>query len=152
MGIQDKLNYIWQIVGLIVGGTFVIQVSPIKLNPWGWFLKRLGKEVNEELNQNITEVSKKVDELEAKVETIECEFDEDNAKQNRRRILRFADECRRSEKHSEEHFTEMIEGDVKAYKNYCKNHPEFENDKCVMSIEFIEDAYKYCMSNNAFLN
>ena len=151
MDIQTILNYIWQIVGLIVGGTFVIQVAPIKLNPWGWFLKRLGKTVNEELNKNIEALSLKVAELENKVDTLEFEEEKKEAIQNRRRILRFADECRREDKHSLEHFNEVLDGDIKNYRNYCKDHPKFENDKCVMSIAFIEAAYKHCLEENDFL-
>ena len=145
------LSHFWQTVGLIIGSTFVIQISPIKLNPWGWVLKRIGKILNEELNDNISEISKKVDDLEQKVDNLETEIGEDKAVENRRRILRFSDECRRGYKHSSEHFTEIIEMDITKYKEYCRNHPEFENDKCIMSIDFIEQSYKNCLDSNNFL-
>lgn len=151
MDIQTALNYTWQVIGLIVGGTFVIQVAPIQINPWGWFLKRLGKVVNEDLNQTIENLAENVSELEKKVDNLDEEQAEKEAKHSRRRILRFADECRREEKHSLEHFNEIIEGDIKGYRQYCKDNPNFENDKCVMSISFIESAYKHCLENNDFL-
>ena len=145
------LSHFWQTVGLIVGSTFVIQISPIKLNPWGWVLKQIGKIINEDLSNKIDEMSKKIDEVDGKVDALEAEMDEKDTIQSRRRILRFADECRRESKHSQEHFTEIIEGDIKQYTNYCNTHADFENDKCVMSIAFIEKAYNKCLENNDFL-
>lgn len=148
--IRVTLSYIWQVIGLIVGSTFVIQISPWKINPWGWFLKRLGTVVNEEMTEKIDGISKEVVNLEEKVENLEEDMDENNTKQNRRRILRFSDECRREEKHSMEHFNEILD-DIKEYKQYCEDHPKFKNDKCSMSIDFVEDAYKHCQEHNDFL-
>lgn len=151
MDITNVLTHIWHGAGLLLGGSLIIQISPIKINPWSWVLRKIGNETNKDLFDKIDEIDKKVEDLDKKVDSLECETNENNAKQNRRRILRFADECRREEKHSQEHFTEIIEGDIKCYNQYCRAHPEFENDKCVMSIDFIEKAYKHCIEHNDFL-
>ena len=144
-------DHFWRTIGVIIGSTFIIQIAPIKLNPWGWVLKQIGKIINEDLSEKIDDMAKKIDEVDEKVDALEAEMDEKDAIQSRRRILRFADECRREKKHSQEHFTEIVEGDIKLYQNYCNTHTEFKNDKCVMSIDFIEKAYKHCLDCNDFL-
>ena len=68
------------------------------------------------------------------------EQDKSEALRARRRIIDFSDECRRGVKHSEEHFESVLE-DVTAYERYCKKHKEFENSKCVLSIEMIKNLY-----------
>ena len=138
------MEIIGQIAAALFGGSLVIQFSPIKWNPWTWLIKKLGKTMNEDMDR-------KMEEIETKIDKLEKDINIDKAEESRRRILRFADECRREERHSEEHFNEVI-GDIKKYKLYCKEHPDFENDKCVMSIKFIEGAYEHCMKENDFLN
>ena len=75
---------------------------------------------------------------------------EADAKQARRRIIDFADECRRSVRHSEEHFDNVLE-DIDTYEKYCDTHPKFENRKAVQSIKFILDIYDKCKRENDFL-
>ena len=74
----------------------------------------------------------------------------DKALDARRRILRFADEVRRGEKHSQEHFNNVF-ADITTYTNYCHEHPDFENDKAVVSIKCIRQVYEQCTLDNSFL-
>ena len=75
---------------------------------------------------------------------------EQDALQARRRIIGFSDECRRGERHSEEHFDNILE-DIDAYEKYCADHPKFENRKAVQSIRFIVDIYDTCKRSNDFI-
>ena len=75
---------------------------------------------------------------------------EADAKQARRRIIAFSDECRRGTRHSEEHFDNVLE-DVDAYETYCNTHPTFANRKAVQSIRFIVDVYDRCKRTNDFI-
>lgn len=72
------------------------------------------------------------------------------AKQARRRIIDFSDECRRGVKHSEEHFENLLE-DIDAYRRYCTNNPRFENSKAVTSTKFIIDCYDRAKRTNDFI-
>ncbi len=74
----------------------------------------------------------------------------DKAYEARRRILEFADEIRRGIKHSLEHFNDILD-DITYYTTYCNDHPKFQNDKAVRSIQRIEEVYDECMRNNDFL-
>lgn len=75
---------------------------------------------------------------------------QEDAKQARRRIIVFADECRRSIKHSEEHFENVLE-DIDAYRRYCRNTPSFENSKAVASTKFVLDCYDKAKRTNDFI-
>lgn len=70
--------------------------------------------------------------------------------QARRRIIDFADECRRGTKHSEEHFKNML-SDIDTYEHYCNNHPNFENRQAALSIAFVADIYDKCKRENDFI-
>jgi len=75
---------------------------------------------------------------------------EADAKQARRRIIDFADECRRGVRHSEEHFDNILE-DITFYRQYCDEHPKFKNEKASHSIRFIEEIYDKCKRENGFI-
>lgn len=93
-----------------------------------------------------TEVQSVKNTLTAHIET-DAEAD---AKQARRRIIDFSDECRRGTRHSEEHFDNVLE-DIDAYEKYCAAHPQFENRKAVQSIRFIVEIYDECKRKNDFI-
>ena len=74
----------------------------------------------------------------------------DKAYDARRRILRFADEVRRGEKHSLEHFNNVFV-DISNYEKYCGEHPKFKNNKAEVSIKCIQQVYEQCTLDNSFL-
>ena len=98
----------------------------------------------------ITELSGKVDnvasELKAHIEANEMEA----VQSARVRILRFADECRREEKHSKEFFDSVLD-DIDLYEHYCESHPRFKNNKTVASTKIIKDLYKECVIGDKFI-
>ena len=70
--------------------------------------------------------------------------------QARRRIIVFADECRRGERHSEEHFNSILT-DIDTYERYCNKHEDFKNKQAVLSIRFVIDVYDQCRRDNDFI-
>lgn len=131
------------ILGSIVAISGIIQISPIKLNPWSWIAKKIGRAIN-------AEVIEKVDKLEEDLEEMK-RFDEENrAKQNRTVILRFGDELRVGVKHSKESFDNIL-GTISDYDIYCTNHPKFKNKITEINEKYISDVYDECLRNNTFL-
>jgi len=139
----------------------VLQIAPIQVNPWswlgkqighffGWLGKRIGKAINGEVITELGEIKDRLTDLERHDEPQDTTRAKDKALDARRRILRFADEVRRKERHSEEHFNNMFE-DIKYYKKYCEDHREFSNDRARISIKIIEDVYEKCARENDFL-
>lgn len=77
-------------------------------------------------------------------------YDADRAKDNRAKILRFSDECRRGDKHSLEYFDDILSV-IKEYEDYCREHPDFPNRKAVSAINRIQEAYDSANKNNDFI-
>ena len=107
----------------------LVQIAPIKVNPWSVIAAALGRA----LNKDVIDLIEK-----GKAETA------------RYRIIRFNDEIRHDVRHTEEHFTQIIE-DIDTYENFCAEHPKFHNGKAVRSIANIRKIYDTCCEENSFL-
>ena len=75
---------------------------------------------------------------------------EDRANDARIRILRFSDEVRHKLRHSKEYF-DQINTDIDTYEQYCKDHPDYQNNRAVMAIQNIKRVYLKCLEQNDFL-
>jgi hypothetical protein len=117
------------ITGIMVILLTLVQVAPIKINPWSRIARAIGRALNAEIKEII----------------------EENEATNRRyRILRFDDEVRHHVKHTEEHFNQIL-GDIDRYENYCKSHPNFPNNKGVSAVKNIKSTWEKCKEENSFL-
>lgn len=139
----------WSGGGLLLLLTF-IQIAPIKVNPWSAIVRGIGKALNDD-------VLKKLDVLEAgQVETRNrlnehIRIDDDrNADTHRTRILHFNTELLRGNKHTQEDFVEVLT-EIDFYEHYCREHPDYENNRAVLAIENIKRVYKELMENGGFL-
>lgn len=123
----------------------IIQVSPIKLDPWTWLARWIGRAINGELIE-------KVDKLEKKIERMDHDAGEQRAKDARARVLRFGDEILHNDndRHSKEHFDDILQ-DITEYEKYCEEHPEFENNRMQLTAQKIKDTYKKCWEEHRFL-
>ena len=132
MTIQDMLDiagttlqHNWFFIVIVLS---LVQIAPIQISPWTWIGRWFGKIIG------VKELSEKVDKLEYKVE-------QNEAITSRVRILRFGDEIRDGEiLHSKESFDQVL-NDITRYDAYCKEHPEFENAKTVLTTKVIKDTY-----------
>ena len=127
----------------LIAGTTLIQIAPIKLNPWSWLAKAIGRAINEEVIQ-------KVDKLEQELKAQKEYTEEQAVKGCRIRILRFGDEILHDVHHSKEHYDQILL-DITEYENYCKNHPEFKNNMTVLTTRRIMATYERCLEEHSFL-
>jgi len=95
-------------------------------------------------------IMEKLENIDKRMDKMEAEDAEREAKHARIRILRFGDECSHEVKHSREHFEQVIE-DVDAYETYCRDHPDFKNNKAVLTIKLIKETYQKRLSTNDFI-
>jgi len=128
--------------GLLVLLT-LIQIAPVKLNPWSAMLGWLGRQVNKDLLSQVKAMKTEID-------TIRDENREIHAKDCRVRILRFSDEIYLGQPHSQEHFKQIL-GDITHYEKYCDEHPEFENQIAVAAIAQIKESYNDRLRKHDFL-
>jgi len=133
---------LWLAIGVAGVMTFV-QITPIKCNPWSWIAKKLGRAINGELLHEVKTLKTELAEM-------KDTFDERDAKSARTRVLRFGDECRQGQQHSQEHFDEILL-DISNYNDYCRAHPNFENDRMVITAQLIKERYKKCLEEDSFI-
>lgn len=125
--------------------SFVIQISPIKLNPWSWVARKIGKAINHDINDKVDLLSKKVDKLQAGQ-------DENAAKLAREKILEFGDDLiyQPERRHSKDRFDDVVQH-ITEYDGYCKEHPEFKNHMTETTTRLILNTYEKCMREHSFL-
>ena len=156
MNIQDIQQNI-----LAGGGTLfllmtLVQISPIKINPWSAigrvikkFLSAIGAIINSGLISKVDALGEKVDGIEKRFEKHEASVAESKADERRADILRFNREIIRGLPHTMEDFIEVLSY-IDFYESYCRDHPEYENNRAVMAIQNIEEAYQEHLSKNDF--
>lgn len=121
----------------------LVQISPIKLNPWSWIGRMIGRAIN-------GEVLEKVDALSEDVKKNKADDDEQWASLSRTHILRFGDELLHGVAHSKEHFDQVMR-DISKYEEYCDEHPNYRNGVACATIQQIKKTYQKCLDENDFL-
>lgn len=128
----------------------LMQVAPIKINPWSSILEWIGNQTNKAMLAKMAALEKDMKGVKTEVDTIRDENREIHAKDCRVRILRFADEVYLGQAHSQEHFKQIL-GDITHYERYCDVHPEFENQIAVAAIAQIKETYNERLKKHDFL-
>ena len=136
-------EYFFQTILVALGSMTLLQLSPIRIDPWSWLARKIGRAVT-------GEVIDRMEKLEKTVEAIRDVSDERAAKATRVRILRFGDEILHGIRHSKEHFDQILL-DVTEYEQYCKEHPEFVNNMTVLTTRHIKETYSACFEQHDFL-
>ena len=122
--------------GVLVIAMTLVQIAPVKINPWSWLARTIGRAVN-------AEVIKKLDDH-ITMDDRRC------ADGHRTRILHFNNELLRDIDHTKEEFTEVL-AEIDAYEGYCREHPEYPNNRAVLAIENIQEVYKERLKRHDFL-
>ena len=131
------------VVGLLIVLIGMIKIPKIELNIWNLLGRTIGRSINKE-------VLDKMSQLTTEVDTLKKEEELERARQARQRILRFNDEILFNKRHSKEHFDEILD-DIDTYEAYCDAHEDYENNKAVLAISTIREVYKECLKDHDFL-
>ena len=125
--------------------SFIIQISPIKLNPWSWVARKIGKAINHDLLETVDDIGTDVKDLRAEV-------DKNAAKLAREKILEFGDDLifQPERKHSKDRFDDVVQH-ITEYEAYCAAHPEFKNHMTEATTKLILSTYEKCMKEHSFL-
>ena len=138
---------IYELVGriavVIIGISGIIQFTPIKLNPWSWLGKRIGNSIN-------GDIMTAVKELKTEMDGIKADMNQDRAKLQRAKIIRFGSEIRTRQRHSKDYFDEIM-NDITEYEQYCNEHQEFKNNITASTVKLIVQTYEKCLRENDFL-
>lgn len=155
--IEDILSFMYLHPEItVVGAVTLIQIAPIKIDPWTRIARWIRKAITGDLEKKIDKVTEKVDGLEdqitrvtKKVDGLEDQAAENQAVQARTHILRFADELYDKREHSQEYFLQMLD-DIKTYHKYCADHPDFPNGRTTLACEKIKEVYNRLWSEHKF--
>lgn len=124
--------------GLLLILMTLVEISPIKVNPWSWLAKAVGKAMG--LNA-----------IEEKLDAHILMDDRRTADSHRARILHFNNELLRSIDHTKEEFIEALLV-IDHYEQYCRKHPDYSNNRAVMAIGNIKRVYDERMRKHDFLD
>lgn len=112
-------------------------------------INRMWKKKDERESGN-TAIINKLNRIEASLNQHIADDALASAKQARTKILRFNDEVKEGKKHTEEHWIEILE-DMDIYESYCKENPDYPNNRAEMAITNLKAVYQNCLTKNNFL-
>lgn len=112
--------------------SIVIEVAPIKLNPWSYLLKSLGNKIN-------ADVINRLEIVEGQLKAQDSKIDNNEKDRIRYEILDFARSCRKNEPHTKEEFDHILE----QYDKYEVILAKLEqpNGKVTQAMKYITQLY-----------
>ena len=128
----------------------LVEIAPVKINPWRAVARAIGRAINGEVLKSVEDVKRaQRDTRKALDEHIQSD-DERNADTLRMRVLHFNNELLRGDRHTREDFIEILAG-IDAYEQYCKNHPNYRNNRASHAIANIGRVYDERLKLRDFL-
>lgn len=122
--------------------SFIVQITPIKINPWSAILKYIGKSMT-------GEACGKMDILISRVQDIEQNVIENEKDRIRWEILDFANSCRNGRKHTKDEFQHILTLNTK-YRRLLEETND-ANGVFEVEIEYIKHVYSERLEKNDFL-
>ena len=145
MNIIDMINLKTGIsmgAGILVILMTLIQIAPIKLNPWDKILTWLGNHMN-------ADIVKRVDVIEAKLDEHIKESSDEMIRKVRADILSFGNTCMNGRPHTKEEF-EFVISECDQYEKYIEK-TQSKNGVATATIAEIRRLYKKGLHDNSFL-
>ena len=139
----------WGIV-LFIAVTGVIQLAPIKVDPWSKIARSVGRAINKEVIDKVNKLENDVSALREVGDSRDEKEDERHARTLRRDILRFGDEIRHIPKHSKERFDDILL-EITEYEAYCDSNPDFKNRMTTSTVKLIASVYEKCLEDDSLL-
>ena len=121
----------------------LIQIAPVKLDPWSALARAIGRAIN-------AEVLAAEKETRALLDAHITQDAEAKVSERRIRILRFNNELCRNLRHTEEEYDDIL-SDIDYYEAYCRDHKEYSNNKAVHAIANIGRSYDERLVKHDFL-
>lgn len=136
-------------VQVCLAASLVIQISPIKWNPWTTLLNWVGKMLTKDVMREVAGIKKDLAEVKAEQKRQEQEADENEMDRIRSEVLDFANTCRLKRRHTKEEFDHIFAVNDK-YKRLLKKNGR-TNGRFEEAFDYIQTLYRKCMTENDFL-
>lgn len=136
--------------GVLLVAMTLIQIAPIKVNPWSAVARAIGKAINKDVLDGLAEVKKDQKET-RRILDGHIEMDDiRNADAHRARILQFNNELLRDIPHTREDFIEIL-AEIDFYEKFCDTHKDYKNNRCTHAIANISRVYDDRLVKHDFL-
>ena len=127
---------------ILFGAVTLIEVSPIKIDPWKWLFLQIGNALNSSVREDLYLLKTQQSELKK-------ELEEHRAQDKRRHILEFANSCRRGEEHDREEWNTVIT-DIKDYETFVAEK-KLNNGVIEETTKYLRELYHDRNVKNDFL-
>lgn len=127
---------------VLFGAVTLIEVSPIKIDPWKWLFSWIGNVLNSDIREDLELLKNQQSELKR-------ELEEHRAQDKRRHILEFANSCRRGEDHDQEEWNNVIT-DIKDYETLIAEK-KLSNGVIEENTKYLRELYHDRNVKNDFL-
>lgn len=143
MNIVDYLKDIFTNPTVIIFGAITLfEIVPIKINPWSTLFRWIGKAINGELKEQLSNLSSDVSELKS-------DFEMKKAEDMRWEILEFANTCRIGNEHSKDEWRHVM-NQVSEYEEYTERKG-ITNGVIEEDTRFLRELYHERNLRNDFL-
>lgn len=143
MNIVDYLKDIFTNPTVIIFGAITLfEIVPIKINPWSTLFRWIGKAINGELKEQLSDLSSDVSELKS-------DFEMKKAEDMRWEILEFANTCRIGNEHSKDEWRHVM-NQVSEYEEYTERKG-ITNGVIEEDTRFLRELYHERNLRNDFL-
>ena len=143
MTITELLSGGGGIVGLLLVLLTLVQIAPIKVNPWTAIGKAVGRAINGDVIEKLEETRRTLDDH---IKTDDAR----NADMHRAAILRFNNVLLRDIPHTREEFFEVL-SEIDFYEQYCDTHKEYINNRATHAVANIKRVYDDRLIKHDFL-
>lgn len=145
------MDYIWAAIIAALGSMTLVQITPIKINPWTWLAGMIGRAINKDVLKEMEELKDGQKETQRKLDSHIALDDERNADDHRTLILQFNRELLRNVRHTLEDFIEIL-AIIDQYNTYCRDHEDYPNGRAIHAIANIERVYDERLRKHDFAN
>lgn len=128
----------------------LVEIAPVKINPWRAVARAIGRTINGEVLESVEDVKRAQRDTRKALDEHIRSYDERNADTLRMRILHFNNDLLRGNRHTREDFIEIL-AVIDAYEQYCKNHPNYRNNRASHAIANIGRVYDERLKLRDFL-
>ena len=143
---MEMLDYLKNILTspsvIIFGAITLFEIVPIKINPWSSLFKWIGRLINGEMKEQLTD-------LKSDVSDLKRDFELKKAEDMRWDILEFANTCRRGEEHSKDEWRHVMD-QLSEYEKYTEDK-DITNGVIEEDSRFLRELYHERNVRNDFL-
>lgn len=129
----------------------IIELVPIKINPWSKLAENIGKAFNKPALDKIASVEQQLKKTNEKLDGHMANDERQKAEDARAAALRFNNELLRGIPHTREEFFEVLQK-IDIYEEYCDKHKDYENNRAVHAIANINRVYDERLAKHDFLS